>query len=110
MYGLFLILALAGVLPAPGLLRTQLDAAPPSGGEALLLDVDLAARDEDGLDDLGRTLSRGLELGELRVGPEGTPGAPFLSNFFHEHELRFTRLDPEAALSSVMIQVRVDLD
>lgn len=110
MYGLFLILALAGVLPAPGLLQTQLERVPRDGSEALLLDVDLAARAEDGLDDLGRTLSRGLELGALRVGPEGVPGAPFLSNFYHEHELRFTRLDPEAALSSVMLQLRVDLD
>ena len=110
MYGLFLILALAGVLPAPGLLRTQLSVAPSDGGEALLLDVDRTAEVDDGVDELGRTLSRGLELGEVRVGPEGVPGAPFLSNFFHEHELRFTRLDPEAALGSVMIQLRVDLD
>src|SRR5690606_3390324 len=102
MYGLFLILALAGVLPASGLLQTQLERAPRDGSEVLFLDVDLAARAEDGLDDLGRALSRGLELGALRVGPEGVFGALFLSNFYHEHELRFTRLDPEAVLSSVM--------
>ena len=107
--GLLLLLAAAGVLPDPGLLSEVLLVVEPASA-SLHLEVDLAARPEDGMDELGRTLGRGLPLGDLRIGPEGVPGAPFLSNFFHAHELRFTELDPVAALSSVMIQVRVDLE
>lgn len=107
--GLLLLLAAAGVLPDPGLLSEVLTVVelPPA---SLHLELDLAARPDDGMDELGRTLGRGIPLGDLRVGPEGVPGAPFLSNFLHAHEIRFVELDPEAALSSLMIQLRVDLD
>lgn len=109
MLGLILLL---GLVPQPMLLKASViewnaptvSVAPGS----LLLRVDLAAAGAWG--DLGRTLGQGIAAGEWRVGLEGVPGLPFLSNFLDAHEVRFTRVDPEALASNLLVQLRVDLD
>jgi hypothetical protein len=117
---LLLLLSLSGVLPGPALASgalgrvdgvVRLSVAP----EWLLLDVELEGH-PSGLDELGETLGRGIALFSLpgfepRIGLEGQPSAPFLSNFMHAHELRMApRVDPEAVANSLMVQIRVDLD
>ncbi|UJR79488.1 hypothetical protein [Sandaracinus amylolyticus] len=114
MSGLLLLLAIGGVLPVPALLLPS--AVLERAGEVSLdagslhLTLDLVAPAPSGLDDLGRTLGDGIALGDLRVGLDGVPGQPFVSNFLSEHEIRFTHLDPETVVSQVMVRVRMTLD
>lgn len=116
MSGLVLVLSLTGLLPASFLPKSVLPTddrvwlAPAS----LQLEVDLEG-DPGELDDLGRTLGRGLALGPMHVGIGGTPGRPFVSNFMIAHEIqlpeiRITELDPATLASNLMIQVTFTLE
>lgn len=117
MSGLALILALGGVLPLPfealsldsGSLDSGAHAARASvEAGALLLDLEFKA--PGSFDELGRTLENGLSVGDLHIGVDGTPGNPFLSNFFSANEIRFTEIDFETVVSHVMVRVQVTLD
>lgn len=107
--GLFLALSLSGLMPfavlAPGgLLALDAELSLERRG-GLHLEVDLARPAGTQLDALARTLGRGIPLGDAFLGVDGQPGSPFVSNFLHAHEVRFTEIDPVAVASSLMIEV-----
>lgn len=113
MPGLVLVLSLAGLTPGPFLRKTVIVPTEHAwlAPSALLLDVDLDGSDAGALDELGRTLGRGLGAGSVHLGIEGVPGSPFVSNFLHAHEIpRITNIDPETLAGNLMLQLRVELD
>lgn len=114
MSGLFLALSLAGLMPFAALAPDSLLAIDarlePRTSGGLHLEVELDVQAGGALDELGRTLGRGVAIGEAHLGIGGQPGSPFLSNFLHAHEVRFTQLDPVALASSLRIELSFDLD
>jgi hypothetical protein len=123
MHALVLALSLAGLLPGPALMRgapatdladpmERAAARSPSATlhlDSLHVEVDLDASGSQ-LDEIGRTLGNGIAIAGLRIGLDGQPATPFVSNFLHAHEIRFLRIDPDAVASSVMLQVRITLE
>jgi hypothetical protein len=109
MSGLFLVLMLSGLMPFAALAPDTLLAPDPThltlDAPGLHLELDLEHAAPSQLDAMAQSLGRGIPIGNAWLGVDGQPGSPFVSNFLHAQEVRFTQIDPVAVASSLMIEV-----
>lgn len=113
-----LVLALAGFLPFPMLASMQVGRAPERSSvlapAQLHLELDLTAA-LDPWAPIARELDGGVTIGSIRVGIDGQPSTPWLSNFLHQQEMRPAPLDlwgvdPAALASAAVVRIQIGID